>query len=187
MKYITNIFRPWSYLSISPYTIDKLLVDWIIPLLLSICCVLTIYNFDASVYKLFDADSFIMKAGGFIQALPGFYLAALAAIATFNKPDMDELLLGNPLSMVDSNGNEVQLTRRRFLTVMFAYLTAQCFVFILLILLLGSMKQFLVPHYDWTYEPFIAVFFTYLIFWQLITITLWGLFYLGEKIHIPNR
>jgi hypothetical protein len=29
---------------------------------------------------------------GFVQVLPGFYIAALAAIATFNKTDIDKIM-----------------------------------------------------------------------------------------------
>jgi hypothetical protein len=187
VNYIKIIFRPWAYIRIFPRTIDKVLVDIILPLVLSILCVVSIYFLEINGYGLFDDEAAITKIGSFVQTLPGFYLAALAAIATFNKPSMDEFLLGGAINMIDPNGNEIQLTRRRFLTVMFSYLTAQSFVLILFVLLFHSIMGSLIDHFKWTYQPFILVFIAYFIFWQLITITLWGLFYLGEKIHIPNE
>jgi hypothetical protein len=186
MKFVLNIFRPWCYFIITPYTRDKLAIDWLLPICLTLILIVPTYMHNSDGQLLFINDSFLNRLLSFFQSLPGFYLAALAAIATFNKPDLDEYLLGTPLQLVDSNNNLVRLTRRRFLSIMFSCLTAQSFLIILLTSYISAnlydTLNLFSPIFFW-----IIGFFIYLLFCQLIFITLWGLFYLGEKIHISNR
>lgn len=104
---------------------------------------------------------------------------------------MDQPMRGDPPRMtIQSNGGpqEIELTRRRFLAAMFSYLTALSFV-----MTLGSIALLAVA------KPVIAlvapasvfpltffVSFAYLAaLVQLLSITLWGLYYLGERIHRP--
>jgi hypothetical protein len=182
VKTALNIFRPWFYFRITPYTKDKLTIDLILPSLFALVCVIFVKLVSNDCNSLFNVDSGLPKLATFVATLPGFYLAALAAIATFNKPSMDEALLGTPLFIIDANGNEIQLSRRRFLSAMFACLTAQAFVFVLLVnffnLINYSFLNTLPELIVWALG-----FLCFFIFWQLLLITLWGLFYLGEKIH----
>lgn len=55
-----------------------------------------------------------------LQLLVGFYVAALAAVATFSRPGLDELTGGDPLIL----GNKVDdpLSRRRFACLVFGHL-----------------------------------------------------------------
>lgn len=66
---------------------------------------------------------------GFFATLPGFFIAALAATATFNGGDLDKELPGVTLAMV-VNGDEdnVPISLRVFLCYLFAYLTVISFV-----------------------------------------------------------
>lgn len=123
------LIRPWSYLTIKPLHTQKVIIDWLLPLFLSGLCVVVIDAY-VGLNSVFKPGQFIDKIFGFVQTLPGFYLAALSAIATFNNPGMDQYLLGTPLKikiLINGSKEEIQLTRRRFLTTMFAFLTAQAF------------------------------------------------------------
>lgn len=131
---------------------------------------------------------------GYVQNLPGFYIAALAAIATFPRVEIDQILAGNPspkIVNVDVQGNEtvIELTRRRFLCLMFAFLTAECIVLTVLSALgltVAAPLRGAIP--DWAYLPLFAVatFSYFMLFFQLIVATFWGIFYLGERIHQSN-
>ena len=83
---------------------------------------------------------------------------------------------------------EVPATRRRFLTSMFAYLTAVSFLFsigaIAVVVLAPALKQTLgdvAPHLHWIG----LVTFLFVLF-QMTCVTFWGLFYLGERMLTPD-
>jgi hypothetical protein len=141
---------------------------------------------------LFSANGLISRLLGFLQSLPGFYIAALAAISTFNNPDMLKPMPGETPTMrvLYGGGLEVvRLTRRRFLSAMFAYLTALS-IFLTLAAMIGlamaqPLKEMIQPALqEIIRSAFSFVFFIFLS--QLVLVTLWGLFYLGERIHTPD-
>lgn len=181
-----SLLRPWSYLLISPRTFDLQIVNYYLPLTLAFITIGCSFYINQDGTTLFLEDSALIKIGSFIQTLPGFYLAALSAIATFNKPDLDAFLLGKELYIKNEDGNEIRLTRRRFLTIMFAFLTVQSFAFSLLCVFLNNINFVIFDYSTNNCLAFVTGCFAYFIFWQLMTITLWGIFYLAEKIHTPN-
>lgn len=66
----------------------------------------------------------ILLFNGLLQMLAGFFVASLAAVATFNRPSLDEVMGGMAPSLVDNNKHDLEhLTRRRFLTMLFGYLS----------------------------------------------------------------
>ncbi|WP_143281105.1 hypothetical protein [Burkholderia pseudomallei] len=127
-----------------------------------------------------------------IQTLPGFYIAALAAIATFNRIDIDRLMPApSPRLNVLVRGQKVpmDLTRRRFLCVLLAFLTAES-----LILLIGAVfgqtigpaiRALINEKYHFA-ALYFGLFFYLLLFWQMMVVTFVGLFYLGDRIHQPD-
>ncbi|ALT79063.1 hypothetical protein AT984_19585 [Paucibacter sp. KCTC 42545] len=145
---------------------------------------------------LFGASGVINKVLGFIQSLPGFYLAALAAVATFNNPDMDRLMPGTPpTARILYNGKliTVELTRRRMLCIMFAYLTVLSFVLTMSSIAAMTFAEDIKAAIQenspllirWIKAAFTSIYFGAL--FQMLTITMWGLFYLGERMHTPDR
>jgi hypothetical protein len=191
---LAELARPLSYLSIHHPTRGIQVVNWWLPVGLasSICICGGLAN---GPIDLFGSSGALSKILGFIQSLPGFYLAALAAVATFNNPDMDKLMPGTPpTAKILYNGTltVVPLTRRRMLSIMFAYLTA--ISFILTLLTIGAMTfaepiRSVVAQHCATIVPFVkcAFSFTYFVaLGQMLFITMWGLFYLGERIHTPD-
>lgn len=142
---------------------------------------------------LVSDNGLIARVLGFTQSLAGFYIAALAAIATFNNEDMDRLMPGTPptLAVYYNNGKEIiPLTRRRFLSQMFAYLTALSFLISLVSIValsVGSNVKYAIDASYYTIARQIFLFFYFLSLTQLTMITLWGIYYLGERIHTPDR
>ena len=63
--------------------------------------------------------------------LPGFFIAALAAVSTFNRPEMDEVMSGQAPELKLRTGEHesyVPLTTRMFTTHLFSYLTSISFL-----------------------------------------------------------
>jgi len=177
-----QLLRPFSYLKI--VHADKWIYDWLVPAILTaftmiFCCVFV------PVGDIAGSLGLVSSLVDFIGSLPGFFIAALAAVATFNKHDIDELMANPPKIEIIHHGNPlmVEMTRRRFLCVLFSYLTAIS----ILLAVVGKFSLFI--EVSSTYKPLIIWlgFFGFLFFmWQMITATILGLYYLGERLHTPQ-
>ncbi|UTM58290.1 hypothetical protein L4174_005460 [Photobacterium sp. CCB-ST2H9] len=184
LKYIAyQLLRPFSYLEISHKA--KVVYDWYIPITLSLISLVYGYYFIGlnDIYR--NNSSLILELISFVGNLPGFYIAALAAVATFNRADMD-LSLPEPAPEIKTlmrGGEEtIKLTRRRYLCLLFAFLTSESISLIVLSkIALSSNFNF---NNDVVY--WIGIGFFFLFFWQLLTATLYGLFYMGDKMHEPR-
>jgi hypothetical protein len=132
--------------------------------------------------------------------LPGFFIAALAAVATFQREELDETM-PDPSPILEVRTGEdaspVPLSHRVFLCHLFAYLTVTS----LLVILLSVSGEIIAPStryiVDLIYRPGIELavswllrgFFLFtLLFWfsRLIVVTLFGLYFLVERIHRVN-
>ncbi len=83
----------------------------------------------------------------------------------------------------------IDLTRRRFLCVLLAFLTADSLVLIMASMLglaiAPSIKAIVSPsHQRWTLYAFFCIY--HIFFWQMLYVTFLGLFYLGDGIHQPD-
>lgn len=182
-----ELASPFAYLRIRHD--EKRKVDFLFP---SIACALTF-----ALFFLFATPELVWKKDGFLDrlllvcsVLPGFYIAALAAIATYNRPDIDEVMPKPTPSLkvrVGSQQSDVPLTRRRFLAHLMSFLCAESFLVMLLCafgLTLGPGIARFLPHLAWwKWAYFIVVTFA---FWQMIFATFLGLFYLGDRLHRPT-
>lgn len=177
-----QLTRPFAYLQVKHE--DKKLYDWVIPTMLSAASLVFLYFF-SDLNRVAGSDGLLASLAGFIGNLPGFFIAALAAIATFNRKDIDQLVSGVPPQVKVLQGNhliEIPLTRRRFLCLLFAFLTAE------------SITLTLYAHFGLAASPpftgeaaviaiwcYIAIYLFLL--WQMIVATLFGLYYLGDRLH----
>ncbi|WP_338591360.1 hypothetical protein VXM60_02265 [Shewanella khirikhana] len=109
-----KLFKPLHYIAISHH--EKRWFDLYIPALLSALICLILYFLPTPVV-LVGKDSLIAVVNGILQILSGFYIASMAAVATFNKEGMDEVMNGHPPTIKGE-----ALTRRSFLTYLFGYL-----------------------------------------------------------------
>lgn len=126
----------------------------------------------------------------FVQNLPGFYTAALAAVATFGGKEMNKVMPGEPprmrLLFEGHLTQPLELSRRLFLSSMFGYLTALSFLLTMAGIvgtsLADSVAVMLLP----SVRPWVSALATaaYMLFFsQMLLVTGWGLFYLGERMH----
>lgn len=184
---LDQLVRPFGYLAIKhPY---KWIVDWLYPFLLAAVSLFVLF-FWGSSKSFISSGNGVSMVLGFVQSLPGFYIAALAAIATFGRPDIDEVLPApTPKFVVRVRGvsNKIDLTRRRFLAMMFAFLTAESILLTLLSIAIVSFSVELSAFYTstWFGTLFVAavLFFFFILLFQMVLATFWGLYYLGHKLH----
>ncbi|BEN31774.1 hypothetical protein [Serratia marcescens] len=191
MYIIHQLLRPFGYLNIKGVS-GKFIYDWVIPLILSLISICYLIFAINSPDALLGNDGFFKSVISFISILPGFYIAALAAIATFNRKQIDDPLIsdsGTPyiyVKGVKENGKPYRtkedITRRLFLCMLFSFLTAESILLIML-------HNFAIPLIATTTPPLylnMYLFVFLLILWQLLVTTFFGLYYLGDRIHMSN-
>lgn len=137
-----------------------------------------------------------------VGILPGFYIAALAAAATFNNPALDEPMPGRDAPHIDiQRGGEtfsVTMTMRVFICHLFSYLSALSFmtaIFTLMIIECAPSLEYLERGAAALTPASIAliivrygtVFAVTFYFARIILITLHGLYFLIERMHQANR
>lgn len=176
-----QLTRPLSYLRIKHE--DKWIYDWLIPVLITAATVYVSFNF-IEPKDLLGPNGLISSIVGFVANLPGFFIAALAAVATFNKDDIDQTMDNPPKIEIMYQGNcqMVDMTRRRFLCVLFSYLTAIS-IFIVLFTKISLSIDLGQEH---KYLSWIGITVFFFLLWQMVVATVLGLYYLGERLHTPS-
>jgi len=186
-----DLFRPFAYLTIRHPSRLPLWVNWLLPVGGAGIVMAVLLGFDVAI-NAFGEQGFVARLLAFVQTLVGFYIAALAAVASFNSPHLDRVMPSPPPTMkVKYNGvlQEVHLTRRRFLCAMFAYLTALSFLFsiaAITILSLATPVAAIAPDTMIAALRPAALSLFLLAAFQMTSVTFWGLFYLGERMLTPD-
>lgn len=198
---IALIYKPIAYLNIklSNGSKQKYDLDIRLPFLISISIsiIFTVLKFfDSSINIFGQTNNLLTPIISFYQAMPGFYIAALAAIATFpsssmNKrmPEPTPYLLIDP-ELGDVSNNKDYLSRRRFLCYMFAYLAFISILFFFIAIVLNfSFNTTFFKLADWLFllSYFLSCFFIFFIIFQSVFITFLGLWYLGHRIHLNDN
>ncbi|MEN5129143.1 hypothetical protein [Pseudomonas alloputida] len=188
---LKQMLQPLSYLAIRHP--QKWKVDWLFPVIISLLC--TWFSVDekwnSDIYRASGPVSLLL---GFLSCLPGFYIAALAAIATFGRNDIDNILPEpTPTVKLTTRGENilVKLTRRRFLAMLFSFLTCESIILVLLSVMLISSGAAIASVGVWgglagTFLSLAMTFFYYVLLMQMLAATFWGLYYLGFKLHEPH-
>ena len=131
----SRLLRPLNYLKISGYSLGKF--HWGYPALFTAITLIYIILYPDNISLLTGNDSFLSGLLSCLNLLPGFYITALAAVATFNRKAMDEEIDGVTATLKAQENGQVKirsLTRRRFLCYLFGYLS-----FISLFLLIAGI------------------------------------------------
>jgi hypothetical protein len=142
--------------------------------------------------NIFGYGGLLSDVGGLLQILTGFYIASLAAVATFNKRTMDLPMPGDPptLALMERGHlHRVPLSRRRFLCVMLGYLaflTLILYVVGLLSLVSARSVKLIIPlHYHITVRVIFVFVYVFLAS-NLFVTTLLALYYMADRIHRPD-
>lgn len=186
MSIIAKLFRPLDYLRIKHS--EKLWVDYYAPLVMTFLFIIFIYNLPLSL-KIFGDKGLIEIITGILQILTGFYIASLAAISTFNKKGMDDIMPGEPPTLKVSYRGSIRtdrLTRRRFLCLMFGYLAYLSLILYFLGETANLIKENAMIIVAVQYHAMVKwVFVSIYLFLSnnLIITTLLGLYYMVDRIH----
>lgn len=186
-----DLVRPFAFLTIRHPSRLPELINWLAPLVLAILILAGLFMASIPI-NVYGPQGLLERLLSFVQTLAGFYIAALAAVSSFNSPHLDKTMPHPaPTMLIKYNGvlQPVQATRRRFLTSMFAYLTAISFLFTLMAI--ATLTVVPAVRIAWPAEvvailraagTFCFLFMTF----QMVVVTFWGLFYLGERMLTPD-
>lgn len=182
-----QLIKPFRYLHIRhPH---KWRVDWMVPALFALASIFFLHT-TSGVYSLSKPDGIADKILDFLQTLPGFYIAALAIVTTLNNPYIDEIIEGIPPTLsykFRGKKNTIQLSRRRFMALLFSFLTALSLLIIIYSAFYISLHDLILKHEAHFFTAPIAAIYlgSYIYFflvYQLFVVTLWGLYFLGHRL-----
>ncbi|GAK26254.1 hypothetical protein [Serratia liquefaciens] len=158
---------------------EKRWFDIAFPVLFSAIIVLIISYMPKHV-SLIGKDSLISLVNGILQILSGFYIASMAAVATFQKDGMDEVMDGEPPKLKGK-----PLTRRQFMTHLFGYLAFLSIV----LYFVGGALQLAGPSikdielFSNVYVRILALFLYLFAVSNILFTTALGMFFMIDKMH----
>mgnify|MGYP003365787956 FL=1 len=143
--------------------------------------------------NIIGSNGLVSGVNGLFQILVGFYIAALAAVTTFDGSsrgyDMDKPLLFYPATLLGDDGNEENINRRYLLSLLFGYLAcASLFVYFL-----GLFCQIFSPiihEFPIAYVGIMRFLFCIvycLIVFHILGSKLLGLYFLGYRMNVNNK
>lgn len=184
------VLKPFKYLLIKHD--EKKWFDIVIPAILAACFSFLFYRLEKP-FPLVSSGGLIPQVNSLLQMLIGFYIASLAAVATFGNESIDEVMAGTPPTLkmkVKGVPSIVPLTRRRFLCYLFGYLALMSIVlylsgvFATLVGYSGADIISALSYAGWMSASKALLLFIYLFFLiNLVLTTLLGLYYLSVRIH----
>lgn len=179
---------PLSYLRIRHE--EKRWADWVLPVICSLLSTIVLLRYGV-VGVVAGKDGLLAKILVVSSVLPGFYIGALAALATFTRPGIDDVM-NAPAPMlhqlIGGKSNCVPLTRRRFLTYLFSFLCFESIALMVICMFVSLIGVNLTKIIDPTLYlvlRFIFSFTVLLMFWQMLWVTLLGLYYIGDRLFRP--
>jgi hypothetical protein len=140
--------------------------------------------------NLWRENGAVWLTNGLLQPLVGFFIAALAAVATFQRQGLDDPMGADPPQLSRKEGRSIEnLSRRRFLCLLFGYLSGNS-----ISLYIGGMAIILVePQYISFMTAHYVLFHQYLrpigfgvysfVFGHMIITSFLGLYFLVDRIH----
>lgn len=177
MSVFSKVMTPVDYLMISHS--EKRWFDFVLPLLAAAVMVVII-NFLPKHISFIGKDSLVSLVNGILQILSGFYIASMAAVATFQKPGMDEVMTGIPPKLRGK-----KLTRRKFLTYLFGYLAFISIVMYFfggaLQLTSSSIKEMHFASMSWVKNASLFIYLS--IVCNILSTTALGMFFMIDKMH----
>lgn len=170
---------------------------WTIPVFLTLLSFGAYYGLPVRP-QIEGAGGLLERAAQALTLLPGFFITALAAVATFNRPEMDETMPEPaPTVEVAHRGKRIKIdmTRRLFLSYLFSYLSILSFVLLIsasaapyvnsnlmkILPLLGGFGR----DFEFIFSNVLMAVFVYFCASLLVTM-LHGIYFLCERIHMPN-
>lgn len=172
-----KLFKPLGYIKIKHP--EKTWFDLYLPLILA-SLITIVFAFLPKPITLIGKDGLISLVNGILQILSGFYIASMAAVATFQKEGMDDKMDG-----VSATIDGVDLTRRNFLTYLFGYLAFMSIA----MYFFGGFIQLAKSNISYLFDsiPFFVKYtfvgFYFFIIFNILFTTVLGMHFMIDKIH----
>lgn len=161
----------------------KVFFDLLFPMLFAIAVTLAAF-FSGAEFRFFGEGGLLTSASGLFGVLIGFFITALAAVATFSNKTVDKKLNDHGAFI---GGDE--LTRRQFLCFLFGYLTFLSFCLFFVIMACSAIHG-----KDWVTHlgscaaliKLGSLFLFSFALAHLFCICLLGMHYLVYRLHVPS-
>jgi hypothetical protein len=141
-------------------------------------------------FNFFGRDGLLPGINGLFQILPGFYVAALAAIAVFDgRPrgyDLDSAWNDAPPTLSQIGDNDKIITRRHFLALMFGYLAFSSLILYLIGIFALSIAEYgdIINEFISFYVKVLFIFIYNIWLGHIIGTTWLGLYFLSHRFHV---
>jgi len=193
-----QLLTPCNYLRIKQgesLLESKAVYDFLLPAILSIATVCFSLFLSISL-SLSDHPALVKSITDLLALLIAFYMAALAAVATFQRDGLDNDMAGSPatLSRISSDdGRKIiqTLSYRQFIAYLFGYLSfLSLILFSFLVLFVRSWPiivkklghPFWFSNIAYASIEFLIYFLFFFALWQLIVTSLLGIHFLAERL-----
>jgi hypothetical protein len=184
-----NVLWTWlDWLHVEHHVIQR--INYLLTPLLAAVVAVSIWLLPISL-NIFGEFGLFYHINGLVQILAGFFIASLAAVATFSRDGLDDIMGGDPPTIPRSSGRPEDLTRRRFLCLLFGFLAGGSIV----LYLAGAIAMLAAPLvHDWglahaTLHRALrsAIGFVYgMVLCNVLLTSFLGLYFLIDRIHQPN-
>lgn len=181
---IKILVSPFKFLSVT-YPGGTALA-WILPLIFATITVISSYSLDIDIP--ISGDDGILRAGiGLFTISGGFYVAILAVFAANGDKMLNSYFVGEQKPHI--KGEIDGLTRKRFLALLFGYLSFISFSLVaissVLIIYKDAYKS-MEPGIIKDFAPYALGYIGSFLAFQLFLLSLVGLYYLTDRLHRPD-
>ena len=176
-----RLLAPFRYLSIRHGLKPRF--DWVWPGLLATTTVVGFCLLPVQP-PLLGEHGVLHGVRDLIVLFSAFFVAALAAVATFARESLDDLMQGTSPRL-----NDRELTRRQFVSYLFGYLAVLSFIIFLAIvaaeMVAPSLHVLVRPVlFQWIKGLSGAIFA--FAFWNMVVTTLLGVYFLVERVNFDE-
>jgi hypothetical protein len=166
---------------------SKRVFDFILPAVFAIGSVL-VHFFVGAKPIAFGENGILSGFRDLLELLAPFFLASLAAVATFGSDKLSLPLRGNPAVMAvrteyGGQVKDITLSRRQFMCYLFGYLCSIS-MFVLICTIIGdSIAKSSLIVCMWPAIAWIAVVISYFVLWHILFVTLLSIYFLSDRLH----
>lgn len=194
-----QIFSPLSYLRIKQgnglFT-SKKTIDWVVPITMSILTVIVLQMLPMSM-SLLGPGGLIIQFLGLLEMMAAFFIAALAAVATFDRKGLDDRMRGEPATLMRYRKSakgyvEHILSWREFICFLFGYLSFSSLSFFIVInfarFVVPAVSDLVIASYPFAIciTALLVKFLFFLFFWQLILTMFLGIYFLCDRLQVMD-
>lgn len=188
-----QLCAPLRYLTISQGTglfTSKLTYDFVLPGIVSVSAGALVWRFSLPL-GFFASQGLVADVISLLNLLIAFFIAALAAVATFDRPGLDDSMKGEPAILRRRNSRGITvakvLSHRQFVCYLFGFLS---FASLMMLLGLYIVRMFkaelgdLIQLYSWIAavgKPIAAVLFFFVLSQLTVTVLL-GVYFLCDRL-----